>query len=44
MEQINQRDYPAAFRADGRSVVKIGINFSSESGTVNDFAAETDTL
>ena len=44
MEQINQRDYPAAFRADGRSVMKIGINFSSESGTVNDFAAEADTL
>ena len=29
LAQIQERDYPAAFRADGRAVVAIGVNFSS---------------
>ncbi len=30
MQQINQRNYAAAFAEDGRKVYKVGINFSAD--------------
>jgi len=34
LEQIEQKDYPLPFAADGRRVVKIGLNFSSETRNI----------
>ena len=28
MDQINSRDYLLPFRADGRKIVKVGVNFN----------------
>lgn len=40
LRQIDAMDYPAPYRASGKKIVKVGINFSSKSGTIDDFLAE----
>lgn len=40
LEQINQKGYAQAWAADKRKVVKVGINFSTESGTIDDWCVE----
>lgn len=37
LEQIEERGYTLPYAADQREVYKVGISFSSETGTVNDF-------
>ena len=34
---INDRDYAAPYAADRRTVHKVGVNFSSEKGTVDEW-------
>lgn len=34
MAQIDAKGYASAFAADGRKVVKVGVNFSSETRTI----------
>ena len=40
MEQINTKGYAREYEADKRKLYKIGINFSSETGTINDWLVE----
>ena len=40
MEQIKGRDYAGAFRDDQRPKVLVGINFSSELKSVDDWVME----
>ena len=35
MAQIDAKGYASAFAADGRKVVKVGVNFSSETRTID---------
>lgn len=37
LEQIDRKDYPLPFSADGRKLFKIGINFSKETNNIDDF-------
>ena len=41
IEQINERGYAREYEADRRKLYKIGCNFSSETGTISDWLAET---
>ena len=38
LEQIEEKGYSLPYAVDQREVYKVGISFSSETGTVNDFA------
>ena len=40
LEQIDMKDYPLPFNADGRKLFKIGINFSKETNNIDDFVWE----
>ena len=40
MEQINAKGYAREYEADKRKLYKIGINFSSETGTIDDWLVE----
>ena len=40
MEQINSKGYAREYDADNRKLYKIGINFSSETGTIDDWMVE----
>ena len=40
MEQINGKDYPIAYKGDGRRIVKIGVNYSSEQQQLSDWIIE----
>ena len=40
LKQIDEKSYVQPYAADKRKIYKIGISFSSETGTVNDFAYE----
>ena len=40
LAQINEKGYADPFRNDGRPVVKIGVNFSSEERTIEDWMVE----
>ena len=40
IDQITQKGYARKYEADPRKLYKIAVNFSSETGTVNDFLAE----
>ena len=42
LEQIERKDYPLPFSADGRKLFKIGLNFSKETNTIDDFVWKTD--
>ena len=37
LRQIDEKDYALPYAADVRKIYKVGISFSSETGTVNDF-------
>ena len=37
LKQIEEKDYALPYAADARKIFKVGISFSSETGTVNDF-------
>ena len=37
MEQIESKKYTSPFKIDGRSVVKVGVNFSSKTRNIEDF-------
>ena len=37
LKQIEEKDYAMPYTADTRNIYKVGISFSSETGTVNDF-------
>ena len=41
LKQINDRGYAEKYRADPREKVLVGINFSSELKTVQDWKVET---
>ncbi len=41
LKQIEEKGYAMPYVADRRKIYKVGISFSSETGTVNDFAYET---
>ena len=40
LKQIEEKGYAQPYAADARKIYKVGISFSSETGTVNDFAYE----
>lgn len=40
MRQIKDRQYDAPYRADGRSIVKIGVNFSTEERNIDSWLVE----
>jgi hypothetical protein len=40
LAQINERGYAAPYAADPRPLRRIGVSFSSETGTVSDWAVE----
>ena len=42
IRQINEKGYAAPFKADGRTVIKIGVNFSRETKTIDTWLAEED--
>ena len=44
LEQIDKKDYPLPFSADGRKLFKIGINFSKETNNIDDVIWESDNL
>ncbi|MDY4891048.1 MAG: PD-(D/E)XK nuclease domain-containing protein, partial [Prevotella sp.] len=37
LKQIEDKGYALPYAADPRKIFKVGISFSSETGTVNDF-------
>ena len=37
LKQIDEKGYALPYAADSRKLFKVGISFSSETGTVNDF-------
>ena len=40
MRQINEKGYAEPFKADGRRVIKLGINFSRQTKTIDKWVAE----
>ena len=40
MEQINSKDYPIAYKNDGRKIVKVAVNYSSEKEQLDDWIIE----
>ena len=40
MEQINSKDYPIAYKNDGRKIVKVGVNYSSTEKQLTDWVIE----
>lgn len=44
LEQIDTKDYPLPFGADGRKLFKIGINFSKETNNIDEFVWETEDI
>ena len=40
LKQIDEKGYAMPYAADKRKIYKVGISFSSETGSVNDFAYE----
>ena len=40
MEQINSKDYPIAYKNDGRKIVKVGVNYSSAEKQLTDWVIE----
>ena len=40
MEQINSKDYPIAYKSDGRKIVKVAVNYSSEKEQLDDWIIE----
>lgn len=42
LEQINKKDYPLPFSAEGQKLIKIGLNISKETNNIDDFVWETE--
>jgi len=42
MKQIDEKDYTIPYRADGRKVVKVAINFSTEERTIKEWKIKND--
>ena len=40
LDQIGAKDYTVPFEADGRKVVKVGVNFSAEEQTIDEWIIE----
>ena len=40
MDQINSKDYALPFKTDGKTIIKIGVNFSTQSRTISDWIVE----
>ena len=40
MEQINSQNYPIAYKNDGRKIVKVGVNYSSEQKQLTEWVIE----
>ena len=40
MEQINSKDYPIAYKNDGRKIVKVGVNYSSTEKQLTEWVIE----
>ena len=40
LRQIEEKGYARPYAADPRKLFRIGINFSSETGTISEFAVE----
>ena len=40
MEQINSKDYPIAYKNDGRKIVKVGVNYSSTDKQLTEWVIE----
>lgn len=40
LEQINSKEYPIAYKNDGRRIVKVGVNYSSEQEQLTDWLIE----
>lgn len=40
MEQINGKDYPISYKSDGRKIVKVAVNYSSEKEQLDDWIIE----
>ena len=40
MNQINSKDYPIAYKSDGRKIVKVAVNYSSEKEQLDDWIIE----
>ena len=40
MEQINSKDYPIAYKSDGRKIVKVAVNYSSQKEQLDDWIIE----
>ena len=40
LEQINSKDYPIAYQNDGRKIVKVGVNYSSEEKKLTEWVIE----
>jgi len=40
MEQINSKDYPIAYKNDGRKIVKVAVNYSSTKQQLDDWIIE----
>ena len=40
LRQIDEKGYALPYAADRRKLFKVGISFSSETGTINDFEYE----
>ncbi len=44
LAQINEKGYAEPYRTDGRPIVKIGVNFSSEERTIEGWKVEDDSF
>ena len=40
LQQIDEKDYTIPFKSDGRKVVKVAINFSTEDRTIKEWKIE----
>lgn len=40
LAQIDAKDYPLPFLADGRAVIKVGVNFSPGTRTIDDWVIQ----
>lgn len=40
LNQINAKDYALPFTVDGREIIKVGVNFSTKTRTISDWAVE----
>ena len=44
LAQINEKGYAEPYRTDGRPIVKIGVNFSSEERTIEGWMVEDESV